>query len=106
MDRRFRLQSRLERVLGPEPEQKVQVYFQAPNDGQMVYPCIVYEAGQADSRHAGNSLYQFFKRYTVTVITDDPDSPIPDAVATLPWCSHSTFFVANNQNHHVFDIFI
>ena len=105
MDRRFKFQSLLETLLGTEPEQKLRVYFQPPNDGQMAYPCIVYERGQADSRFAGNSLYHYFKRYTVTVITEDPDSPIPDAVATLPLCSHSTFFVANNLNHDVFDVF-
>jgi hypothetical protein len=41
----------------------------------------------------------------VTVIDQNPDSPIPDRVAKLPLCSMSTFFVADKLNHDVFDIF-
>jgi hypothetical protein len=81
------------------------VYFQPPADAQMQYPCITYERDTADARFAGNSKYLVRKRYTVTVIDENPDSLIPDAVELLPLCSKSTFFVANNLNHDVFNIF-
>lgn len=91
--------SKLLKALAPN------VYFQPPSNVQMQYPCIVYERARSDTRFAGNSTYLFTKQYTVTVIDRDPDSPIVDAVAILPMCSHSTFFVADNLNHDVFDIF-
>jgi hypothetical protein len=71
----------------------------------MSYPCIVYERAKADTTFAGNATYLFNKRYTVTVIDTNPDSGIVDAVAKLPMCTHSTFFVADNLNHDVFDIY-
>lgn len=81
------------------------VYFQPSNNLQMEFPCITYERAAGDSKFAGNQTYLFFKRYTVTVIDSDPDSPIVDAVAALPGSRHSTFFVANQLNHDVFDVY-
>lgn len=81
------------------------VYFQPPSDALMVFPCIRYERSSADNQFAGNSKYLRTTRYTVTVITEDPDSPIPDAVAALPLCSDSTHFVVEHLYHDVFDIF-
>lgn len=81
------------------------VYFQPPSNVQMEYPCIVYERARSDTEFAGNAPYLITKRYTVTVIDRNPDSAIPDAVAQLPMCTHSTFFVADNLNHDVFDLY-
>lgn len=98
MDRRVLFHSHLKLIVD-------NVYFQPPTDGQMAFPCIVYKRAKGDSRFADNSLYLNHKRYTVTVIDEDPDSPIPDAVAALPMSTFSTFYVADNLNHDVFDIF-
>lgn len=81
------------------------VYFQPPNDAQMEYPCITYERSTPETRFAGNKKYLNVQRYTATVIDADPDSPIREAVEQLPLCSKSTFFVANNLNHDVFDVY-
>lgn len=81
------------------------VYFQPPSNVTMAYPCIRYERSRADVQFAGDSPYLHTKRYTLTVIDRNPDSEIPDKVAQLPMCRHSTFFVADNLNHDVFDIF-
>lgn len=81
------------------------VYFQPPNNISMIYPCIVYERAKGEERYANNSPYLNTMRYTVTVIDQDPDSEIPKRVRMLPLCSHSTFFVKDNLNHDVFDIF-
>jgi hypothetical protein len=59
-----------------------------------------------DTKFAGNLPYRVSARYTVTVIDQDPDSEIPMKVAQLPMCTHSAFFVAEQLNHNVFDIFI
>lgn len=81
------------------------VYFQPPADIEMEFPAIVYQRDPADTRYADNSPYQYTKRYQITVIARDPDSPISDAVALLPMCTHNRFFVANNMNHDVFTLF-
>jgi hypothetical protein len=54
---------------------------------------------------ANNLPFRHTKRYQVTVIDRDPDSLIPDKVAALPMCLHNRFFVANNLNHDVFNLY-
>ena len=82
------------------------VYFQPPANVQMKFPCIVYKRAQADTRFANDGTYLFTNRYTITVIDRNPDSPLVEAVAKLPMCRHTTFFVAENLNHDNFDIFV
>ena len=101
MDRRLKLHQLLVKTAGND----VKVYYQPPSNVTMTYPCLVYERSKAETRFADNNPYRYTKRYTVTVIDRDPDSEIPDRVATLPMCTHSTFFVADNLNHDVFDIY-
>lgn len=52
------------------------VYFQAPRDSRMVYPCIKYELAKPSVKHANNNIYKLTKCYTVTYITKDPDDPM------------------------------
>lgn len=88
------------------PSQRLQkVYFQPTSNVGLVYPCITYERSRATTKFAGNLPYIRVKRYTVTVIDPDVDSIIPDLVGKLPMCTHSTFFVADQLNHDVFDLF-
>lgn len=88
-------------ILGSE-----HVYFQPPSNIEMQYPAIVYERSQADTQFAGNLPYKVTKRYTVTLISKKPETDLWDQIAALPSCTHSAFFVADNLNHDVFDIFI
>lgn len=81
------------------------VYFQPPNNIQMQYPCIVYERDFARTEFAGNDPYRYEKRYQVTYIDRDPDSPVPDEIAKLRRCTFERHFKANNLNHDVFTIF-
>jgi hypothetical protein len=71
----------------------------------MEYPCIVYFQDNADTQFADNNPYRYTKRYQVTVIDEDPDSPIPDLVAKLPMCTFDRWYAAENLNHNVFNIF-
>ena len=82
------------------------VYFQPRSNVTMKFPCITYERSRSDTRFAGNLPYSRTKRYTLTVIDKNPDSEIVEKVAQLPMCTHSAFFVVDNLNHDVFDIFI
>jgi len=81
------------------------VYFQPPANVQMNYPCIVYKRGNADTQFAGNKPYAYTKRYMVTVIDRDPDSPIPDKVAQQPMCLFDRNYAANGLHHDVFNLY-
>lgn len=92
------LQAVLEEVMG-----NGNVFFQPP--AILPDPCIKYERDSSWSASADNLKYLFLKRYQVTVIDRDPDSPTPDRVEALPHCGFATFFVANGLNHWVYNLF-
>jgi hypothetical protein len=71
----------------------------------MKYPCIVYNRDEAVTKFADNSPYRYTKRYQVTIIDRDPDSDIPGKVAALPQCLFNRFFVADNLNHDVYNLY-
>lgn len=100
MGRRLDLQTLLESL---NPTGKV--YFQPPAGVKMVYPAIVYQRDYREVQHANNLPYIQTKRYQVTVIDRDPDSDIPDKIGQLPLCSYERFFVADNLNHDIFDLY-
>ncbi len=100
MDRRLQLQTILETLLGSR-----NVYFQPPENDKMKYPCIVYSRDNADTKFASNSPYHNTKRYQITYIDRDPDSPIPDKIAMLPLTRFSRHFVAESLNHDVFSTY-
>jgi hypothetical protein len=81
------------------------VYFQPPSNLLMEYPCIHYVIEGGELKHADNRLYKHTKRYQVTVIDRNPDSPLPDQVIELPLCSFDRFFAADDLNHYVFTLF-
>ena len=81
------------------------VYFQPPESVKMQYPCIVYKRSAVNTRFADNELYMRKKRYTVTVIDKNPDSEIPDKVASIPMCAFDRHFASDNLNHDVFSIY-
>lgn len=100
MGTRLELQTLLTATLGSP-----NVYFQPPATLQMSYPCIIYKRDRRDTEFADNKPYKDKKRYQVTVISPDPDSDIPDKVATLPLCSFDRFYTADSLNHDVFNLF-
>jgi len=86
--------------LGPE-----KVYFQAPSQDRMVYPCIMYSIDNEETIHADNKPYSRTLRYQVTIIDRDPDSLIPAKVAALPLSSFSGAFVVDGLNHSVYNLY-
>lgn len=81
------------------------VYFQPPANVQMDYPAIVYERDRADIKHADDRPYTLTKRYSATLISRNPDETIFEALSALPMCRHERFFVVDNLNHDVFNIY-
>lgn len=81
------------------------VYFQPPENVKLEYPCIIYKRDFADTKWAGDKPYSHMKRYMVTVIDQDPDSTIPDKVASLPMSLFNRFYTADSLNHDVYQVF-
>lgn len=81
------------------------VYFQAPPNVQMEYPAIKYERVRADTAFADNAPYRLTKQYQLIMISRDPDQSAFDTIASLPMCTHERFYVADNLNHDVFNIY-
>lgn len=79
-------------------------YYQEPPNTGMVYPCIIYKLDDIPTDYADNVPYRRIKRYVVTVIDEDPDSGIREAVADLPKSSFSRAFTADDLNHFVFNL--
>lgn len=100
MGERMDLQALLVELIGNS-----NVYFQPPPTLNMNYPCIIYKRDDLNIEYANNKPYKNKKRYQVTVVDMDPDSDIPDKVATLPLCSYDRSFVADNLNHDVYNLY-
>lgn len=100
MPTRSELQTLLESLLGSS-----NVYFQPPSSVRIVYPCIVYERSDIKTTFADNGHYSDEKQYKITVIDEDPDSPIPEKILTLPKCVFDRHYITENLNHDVFTLF-
>lgn len=98
MERRLELDSILRNICP-------NVYFQPPANLEMKYPCIRYVRSKPRGIFADNNLYISRKCYTVTVIDENPDSNIPDKVASLQLCSFDRHYASDNLNHDVFTLY-
>lgn len=100
MNTRLDLHLILTDILGSEA-----VYFQPPESFKLSFPCIVYSKSSIEAKYANNKLYFKKKRYMITVIDSNPDSPIPDSILELPLCKFDRFYVDNNLNHNVYSLY-
>jgi len=85
--------------------EKGTVYGDGPENTEMVYPAIRYEKGFEEIFYADNLPYEITDRYAVTVIEEDPNTPLALLVRQLPMCSFNRFYVADNLKHSVYNIF-
>lgn len=80
-------------------------YFERPSNTQMHYPCIVYNYTNDDDTFADNIHYISSKRYTVTIIDEDPDSKIPEKLKNrFSYCSSDRNFATKGLNHFVYTL--
>ncbi|MBS6180570.1 MAG: hypothetical protein KH921_07255 [Erysipelotrichaceae bacterium] len=98
--KRTDLQTILEQILGSR-----NVYFQPPESVKMKYPAIVYGLDNIENEYANGGVYLSHRRYSVTVIDKDPDSPIVGKVSALPLCRFNRHYEKDNLNHDVFTLF-
>lgn len=100
LDQRIDLHNRLTSLIGSSC-----VYFQPPETIKLQYPCIIYNLDAIGIRRADNIGYFGKKRYSLTVISKDPDYNLPNEIAMLPLCTFSRFFTVDNLNHWTFEIY-
>ena len=81
------------------------MYFQPPENFKMKYPCIVYEVGAGLRTPANNKKYLYDQGYSVTFITKDPDSDIPDKILEMQYCTFERQFKLENLYHWIFFIY-
>lgn len=100
MASRLFLQAQLEQLL-----ESPNVYFQPPESVKMNYPAIVYALDDLKNAHADDGVYLSYKRYSVTVIDKNPDSPFVDMVAKMQTCRFNRHYKSDNMNHWNFSIY-
>lgn len=101
---RLKLQETLEQIMASQDLPENRVFFQPPENVRLEYPCIIYIRTQVATSHADNAPYRRTKRYQVTVIDRDPDSPLPDLVGGLPGAAFVTHFANDNLNHDIYNV--
>lgn len=101
MGTRLDLQTEFEDLLGSR-----NVYFQAPPNIKMIYPCVRYNSSGIDSKYADNNIYNYTRRYEGVVIDPNPDSEIPyNIIQHFPMCILGSPYVADNLYHFPFTLY-
>lgn len=100
MNRRLELSAILRNTLGSD-----NVYFQPPETIKMKYPAIVYSLNNIQNVHADDGVYLSHRRYSVTLIDKNPDSPTVERLSALPMCQFNRHYTSDNLNHFVFTLY-
>lgn len=81
-------------------------YYNPPANFLMKYPCIGYNKIKDRVLYADNKKYlKTHTMYKVTVIDEDPDSPIADKISELDYCELDRIYVSDNLYHFVYIIY-
>lgn len=81
------------------------VYFQPPATVRMKFPCIVYSLSGEGPTRADNFKYLNAKRYSVTVVDENPDSLLPDKVGDLPYTRFDRVYTSDGFYHFVYALY-
>ena len=82
------------------------VYFNPPESVKMSYPGIRYNLSGIDAKKADNMTYKRINRYTVIVITTDPDDDYHIKILErFPMCSYERSYKSNNLVHHILNLY-
>ena len=95
------LSKKLKEILGTN-----NVYFQPPENTKLQYPCIVYEVGVGLRTPADNIKYLYNQGYSITYITKEPDTDIPDKILEMQYCTFERQFKSENLYHWIFFIYV
>lgn len=102
MANRLNLDNKLREVLG-----STNVYYQPPESIKLKYPCIVYELVDIPISTADDGLYVKSDRYTVTLISNKPDTDLKDKMLEelQPYCRMDRVYAYENLYHYVYTIY-
>lgn len=102
MDRRLKLNLELQELMGKTGH----VYFQPPPTYKLKYDCIIYEQSNGKTDFAANMPYNFTKKYNLTLITRDPDTPLVRELAMhFPMIVMDRAYTADNLNHYAYTLY-
>lgn len=102
MDRHLQLDQELRELMGESGH----VYFQPPPSYKLKYDCIIYELSGGNTKFASNMPYNFSKRYSLTLITRDPDTPLVRELAMrFPMITFDRTYTKDNLYHYVFTLY-
>lgn len=80
------------------------VYYRKPSKG-VKYPCIIYDLDGETPRFADDIPYITPKRWSITIVDQNPDSEIPDRLRCLRYCRFDRSYNANGLNHFVYTLY-
>ena len=100
MKTRSDLQTMLENLLGTR-----NVYFQPPESLKINYPCIIYSTNSVDNIHGNNDVYKQDISYELVYVDSNPDNVIFKKLCNMEKCRFKRFYVSDNLNHFVFEIY-
>lgn len=100
-NKRLELQKELESILGTR-----NVYFQPPETIKLIYPCIIYSREPSEAYHADNNRYIVKDRYSILLITKDPENnTVNDILNHFKYCSESQFYISDNLYHFALNLY-
>lgn len=102
---RLDLQNILENILGRREDNKQNVYFSPPTGYKLVYDCIIYKRSKPWVTHADDRRYLGRECYSITLITTNPDTRIPEKILALPMCTKEREFMSDELYHTVFTLY-
>lgn len=100
MGSRLDLSKKLRALMGND-----HVYFQPPENIKMKYPAIVYSLSRINRTPADNIGYLNVTGYSLTYITHDPDDPMIQKIAELPYCTLDRPFTKDHLNHYNYTLY-
>ena len=97
---RLSLHKELCDIIGAEDR----VYFSAPV--HMQYPCIRYDDNGDEVDYGDNTRYRMKRRWTITIIDQNPDSWIPAKLLNhFRYCSKDRVYATDGLYHFVFNLY-
>ncbi len=98
-ERRIELDNKFRSIPGLE-----HVYFQPPESVSLKYPCLIYTISANSYRYAQNNKYYTGTRYTVKLISKNPDEPLREYLEQFRYCELASFYTVNNLNHFIYNL--
>lgn len=81
-------------------------YFQPPETTKLAYDCIIYRLANAQNLRADDVSYKYTRRYTLTLVTKNPDNALIDLIPQyFKYCNLSSFYTSDNLNHYNYELY-